>query len=163
MKFFALAALFFSFAVCAQTLEFRLDGKTLRKAELPHLKQKEEARDVYNVFRGYKRTYLGRDFSALMGEVYGADWVKKKKVQFLALDGYGQISLVPGIVSSKHKGFLAWGEKGQQGFTPVIKGDKSIDPGPFYLVWDGYAETDKGSHGDNLKWPYQLGVINLTD
>ena len=46
---------------------------------------------------------------------------------------------------------------------PIKRGDKEIDPGPFYLVWSNFKETDHAAYSDVLKWPYQLVEINVKD
>jgi hypothetical protein len=56
---------------------------------------------------------------------------------------------------------MAFKEKNQKGLSTFKKGDKEIDPNPFYLVWNNFSESDKGSHGDALKWPFQLMEIQL--
>ncbi len=58
-------------------------------------------------------------------------------------------------------GFIAYTETGKNGFSKFNLKEKTIDPGPFYLVWSNFSNDDKASHGDHLKWPYQLETVNL--
>jgi hypothetical protein len=58
-------------------------------------------------------------------------------------------------------GLLAYKEKNKEGFTTFTKKKQEIDPGPLYLVWSNFTAKDKFSHGDELKWPYQLKTIAL--
>ena len=58
-------------------------------------------------------------------------------------------------------GLISYKEKGSSGFTKFLRKEKQVDPGPIYLVWSNFSEKDKASHGDALKWPYQLKVIDV--
>ena len=65
--------------------------------------------------------------------------------------------------SAGKTGLISYKEKDKPGFTFVKKGEKEIDPGPFYLVWSNFNDKDKATYGDALKWPYQLKEINIVN
>ena len=65
--------------------------------------------------------------------------------------------------SAGKTGLISYKEKDKSGFTFVKKGEKEIDPGPFYLVWSNFNDKDKATYGDALKWPYQLKEINIVN
>ncbi len=158
----------------ANDLIFKQDGKIIKKISLADLKtgkiefNKKSVsavdKNVFNAWRGYEKTYRGYSLYDLLDLVYGADWNKNKKLIFTALDEYKQISRIHRMLeSAKGKmGLIAYTEVGQDGFTKFNRGEKSIDPGPIYLVWTNFKESDKATHGDHLKWPYQLSTIELT-
>ena len=157
----------------ATELIFKVDGKEVKVFNASQIKSgllKGESSFVgtydltlFNAWRRYHRTYRGYDFYELLDSVFGKDWRSYKKIQFKSLDGYEQSVRIKNMLkSSKGKsGLLAYTESGKKGFTPYYKKNKVIDPAPYYLVWSHFSNEDKATHGDNLKWPYQLIQIEL--
>ncbi len=80
------------------------------------------------------------------------------EVLLRARDGYtrparGALLLEPG-------GYLAFGEverlaAGETPFAPIDR--RQVDPGPFYLVWEGPGQGDPDVH----PWPYQLARVEV--
>lgn len=64
-------------------------------------------------------------------------------------------------VAKDKVGYISYTETGKNGFSKFYRKDKVVDPGPLYLVWSNFTEKDKATHGDILKWPYQLKTIEL--
>ena len=165
--------IFFTTRVFCEDLLFNLDGKQVEKVLLKKIQTGKiqfkngeisaHSIKLFNVFRGYEKTYEGYDFYELLDLVYGKTWKQKEKITFTSLDGYHQIALISAMLNlTKNKvGYLAFKEKDQKGFTPVIKDGVKIDPGPLYLVWTHFSVSDKASHGDIIKWPYQLSAIDI--
>jgi hypothetical protein len=157
----------------AQDFILKLHGKVVEKISLSSMQSGKLALKhglieastvkIFNVFRGYEKTYKGYDLFLLMDVVYGKDWQKNNKIIFNSIDGYHQISLVKKLLeATKNKiGVLAYTESDRLGFTEIIKDGKKIDPAPLYLVWTNFSNADKASHADTIKWPYQLIEINL--
>lgn len=54
-----------------------------------------------------------------------------------------------------HRGVLAFRNRGAPSLANIVVGDRTIELGPFYLVWPG--------NSSHLPWPYQVTVIELTD
>lgn len=168
-----ISLLVFSTHAFAVDLNFKIKGVPLEVVSLNKIKSGKlkfkrgiiNATEVkvYNVFRGYEKTYEGYDFYELLNLVYGKDWQQKEKLTFTSTDGYHQIVLIaPMIKATQNKvGYIAFTEKGKNGFTLVEKEGKKIDPGPLYLVWTNFSANDKASHGDIIKWPYQLSDIDI--
>lgn len=159
--------------VFASDLIFKRDGEIVKKISLADLKAGEVEFDkksisavdknVFNTWRGYEKTYRGYSLYELLELVYGSDWKKDKKLIFTALDEYKQISRIHRMLKSAQgkMGLIAYTEAGKDGFTKFSRKNKSIDLGPIYLVWTNFNESDKATHGDHLKWPYQLSTIEL--
>ena len=120
---------------------------------------------LFNAWRQYERTYRGYAFYELLDAVYGKAWRKAKKIVFVALDGYRQTAGIGGMLnvssSKKRNGYIAFTETGKKGFSKFKRGNKTIDPGTFYLVWSGFVPGEKVKHKDILKWPYQLKAIEV--
>ncbi len=70
--------------------------------------------------------------------------------------------IIPTTLIMRHTGFIATGEVGRKGFMRIQrKNDESIDPGPFFLVWENIKDSSaKKEHW--LNWPWQLASIELT-
>ncbi|MBC7537643.1 MAG: hypothetical protein H7281_02385 [Bacteriovorax sp.] len=172
-KILITSLMLFNLQAFAEGLIFKLNGKPLEIVSLNKIKSgnlkfgrgeiKSKKIKLYNVFRGYERTYVGYNFNELLNLIYGKEWQQKEKLTFTSTDGYHQIALIPPMIkSTKNKiGYIAFTEEGKIGFSPVIKDGKMIDPGPLYLVWTNFTLKDKASHGDIIKWPYQLSDIDL--
>jgi hypothetical protein len=157
-----------SISVSANSITFRKNNvkhivKTIKeiKSDKENLKKLE----IHNVWRKYKKNYVGVYLYTLLDEVYGKSWRKSKKISFKALDGYTQTTKVSLMIkmSKNKKGLIAISEDSKSGFTTFEKNGKQVELGPFYLVWSNFSEEDKASHTDALKWPYQLKEINLID
>ena len=173
MNFINIIIFLVSLNASAQNLLFKLDNKeffSLTKNQMKsghiHSQTKQinsSELKLFNVFRGYERTYQGYPFFPLLDFIYGKNWRTKRKMSFWAIDGYYQFALIPEMIkaSSDKIGFVAFSEKGKNGFTLIEKHGDKVDPGPFYLVWSNYTAKDKASHAEALKWPYQMAIINV--
>lgn len=106
------------------------------------------------------KTYQGILLSVLLEQFFGSDWKQFDAVKFIAQDGYQVI--IPTANITAHTGMIATGEKGQTGFSQLQrKNAESIDPGPFFLVWENINDT--GARQDHwLSWPWQLTSMELT-
>jgi hypothetical protein len=120
-------------------------------------------------------------FFQLLTKVYGESWKKAGSIEFVATDGYKSAASVAKMIKQSKEsklGVIALREVENNlddkrvaivkkhgvtanGFTPRIKGDKVVDPGPLYLVWQGFPVGSGPEHAANLSWPYQLAEINL--
>jgi hypothetical protein len=155
----------------SQTLEFKRNGKLMRSFSLAELqngkldKIKAIEVDLYNAWMEDRRVYVGYDFFKVLDAIYGKNWRKSAMLAFVASDGYISHSDIGPMlkVAANKTGLIAYAEKNQNGFTLIQHGNKEIDPGPFYLVWSNFKESDRAAHSDVLKWPYQLVEINLQD
>ncbi|OUR96816.1 hypothetical protein A9Q84_10780 [Halobacteriovorax marinus] len=169
IKSLAFLFLFLSLNVFSAELGLKKNGELLKIVSLSTthsgkiLGIKAKEINLYNAWRGYSRTYVGYALYNLLDNVYGESWKSARTISFKAIDGYTMVVRIKKMLkAAKGKvGLLAFKEKGKSGFTPVKKGAKLVDPAPYYLVWSNFSDGDKASHGDNLKWPYQLKEINI--
>ena len=157
----------------SQSLVFKQKGVVLEELSFSQIKSgklmirkveiKSSTIKIFNVFRNKKTSYEAYSFYELLNDVYGTDWQKKEKISFTSTDGYHQAALIaPMLNATKNKkGYLAFKEVGFSEFEKFQKKEKLIDPGPLYLVWTNFSDSDKASHGDIIKWPYQLIEINI--
>ncbi|MFN8370681.1 MAG: hypothetical protein U0T83_08685 [Bacteriovoracaceae bacterium] len=162
-------------AICnAASLEFKLNLKLIAKVNakefhkgLLHFNKKQiKAIDqaLYNAWRGMEISYKGYPFFELLDLYFTQDWRNASTIAFVSLDGYVQKVKIQDLLKAAQNktGYLAYSESGKDGFTKFTKGEKLIDPSPFYLVWSNFTEGDRAKHSDTLKWPYQLKTIIIT-
>lgn len=172
-KFLAIYLFSFSLYVFSQDLSFKREGKLLETVSLSAIRTGNlnfkngsihaSNAKIFNVFRGYEKTYGGYNLFQVLDLVYGKDWKLKNKIIFNSIDGYHQISLIKKLLSATQNktGLIAFTENDRIGFTEIIKDGKKVDPAPLYLVWTNFSNADKASHADTIKWPYQLIEINI--
>ena len=115
---------------------------------------------VDNLSNSKITNYQGVLLTTVLHQVFGDDWKQAEAIKFIAEDGYRVI--VPTTLIKRHTGFIATGEVGEKGFKPIQrKNNESIDPGPFFLVWENIKDRNaKKEHW--LGWSWQLSSIELT-
>ena len=175
MKFFSLImlGLLSLNAVCAQTIEFYLDQAQVKSFEASEFKKGEikvndktinsEKSEIYNPYRKYTKTYQGYDFIALLDQVYGQQWREARTIRFVDQDGYFHNASVKNLLKSSKDfpGYLAYSEADKDGFTEFKAAGKTINPGPFYLVWKKFETRSIANYSDDLKWTSQLKSIHV--
>lgn len=153
----------------SKDLVFKKDGKILKEIFLKELKSgktlsnSKQDLNIFNTWRGYKKSYTGYSLYNLLDSIYTKRWRDSKRISFFAKDGYKQIVATKEMLkqSQGKTGILAYKETMNIGFTKFKRKGKLIDPGPLYLVWSNFSEKEKATHGDGLKWPYQLKTIDI--
>jgi mono/diheme cytochrome c family protein len=104
--------------------------------------------------------YQGVDLVELLNLAFGEEWKRYDLVKFISRDGYQP--LIPRDTITAHRGLVAYKEQDRNGFTPLRRGQgKTIDPGPYFLVWDNIGDTSAKTE-PWLSWPWQLAAIELT-
>lgn len=166
MKLFKLLTLFLITQLTfSNELLLKVNNKTLLKINTNNFSSKlglkKHNKLIYNPWRKESYHYSGFNFYEILDITYGPKWREYRTISFKATDGYQQVSSIKKMISNRNNGFLATGEVNQNGFTKFTRKEKTIDPGPLYLLWEGFNKDSKVSHGDDLKWPYQLVEINL--
>jgi len=79
--------------------------------------------------------YEGISLIGLLDKVFGDEWKKFDALKFTSQDGYQPIIPTSSII--ENSALIAVAEKGMSGFTMLKrKNGESIDPGPFFLVWE---------------------------
>ena len=151
--------------IFSQQLEFKLENKKVYSVTKNDKKLNTIKVELWNAWRGYKKEYVGYDFTRALSAIYGEKWKKSSKIVFVCTDGYQPSidtqKMLKMIKEKNFMGILAIRESDKKGFTPFKRGEKTIDPGPFYLVWTKFPKDKKATYGDVLKWPYQLKTIFL--
>lgn len=104
--------------------------------------------------------YQGVLLTTLLDQVFNNSWKQSEAIKFIAEDGYRVI--IPITLITLHTGFIATGEVGKKGFKRIQrKNNESIDPGPFFLVWENIKDSSvKQEYW--LSWPWKLSSIELT-
>jgi|GEM_PF-4133972 len=169
MKALLALLLLVSFSAEAHQLLFRMQNKDVLTLPIEGMKSGTAARvkassvSLYNADRGYQRTYQGYDLFVLLDSVYGKAWRTQKKITFIAADGSSQFVQISDMLKSaqNRKGYLAYSEKGKNGFTFIEKNGHKIDPAHLYLVWSNFNKRTPASAVPALKWPYQMAVISI--
>jgi hypothetical protein len=173
MKILFISLMILSCSVIADDIIFKLQGKSIVHFSLNAVQSGNliigksqitaTPKKIYNIFRAEEKSYTGYNFFQLLNLVYGKDWIKNKKIIFNSKDGYHQISLIDKLISATENkvGILAYSDTKKSEFESFSKDGKIIDPGPLYLVWSNFTSSDKASHADTIKWPYQLVEINI--
>ena len=122
-----------------------------------------EKSEIYNPYRKYTKTYQGYDFIALLDQVYGPSWREARTIRFVDQEGYFHSALVKNLLKSAKDfpGYLAYKEADQNGFTEFKAAGKTINPGPFYLVWKKFETRTIANYSDDLKWTSKLKSVYI--
>lgn len=109
--------------------------------------------------RRQRAQYQGYPLAELLTAWFGPEWQQAQAVMFHCADGY-QPS-IPVTVILQHQPILAFGQAGRRSFEPIRRANgQTIDPGPYYLVWDTDQDPD-ASKENWLSWPWQLSRLEL--
>ena len=155
-----------STSLFSQELEFNHANKKVYSVTKNDKRLNKIKVELWNAWRGYKKEYVGYEFTRALTVIYGEKWKKSSQIVFVCTDGYQPSidtqKMLKMIKEKNFMGVIAVNEADKKGFTTFKRGDKTIDPGPFYLVWTKFTKDQKATYGDVLKWPYQLKTIFLT-
>lgn len=114
-----------------------------------------------NPMDGKVTRFQGVLLTTLLDQVFGHQWQRAEAIKFVAEDGYRV--LIPVTLTLAHKGLIATGEEGQNGFKRIQRDNQeSVDPGPYWLVWENIQDS-QAKREYWLSWPWQLSRIELTD
>jgi len=152
-----------AFATDIPTLALRKNDrvfKILTPDELMHQRKGVVSVTVDNPTDSKVHTYEGISLPVMLEQVFGKSWKEFDLVKFITMDGYQPVIPTERIIAAS--GVISTGEKGYQGFRQLQrKNGETVNPGPFYLVWENISE--KGSREDPwLSWPWQITSIELT-
>jgi hypothetical protein len=175
MKYFSLImlGLLSLNTVLADTIDFYQEQTKIKSFDSSEFQRGElvvndktitaEKTEIYNPYRKYTKTYQGYDFIALLDQVYGPSWREARTIRFVDQDGYFHNALVKNLVkgSKDYPGYLAYKEIDKNGFTEFKAAGKTINPGPFYLVWKKFETRTIANYSDDLKWTSQLKSVYI--
>lgn len=139
------------------SIEFRIEGRTVRRLTLAALERAAGVETVTNFDAYYRREkrFRALPLDRVLTEGFGSlEGLRAKQFVIRARDGYtvplaGERLLEGGA-------FLAVRDVENPSWEPI--GPQHANPGPAYLVWRGAAQTDLESHPR----PWQLAVIEIT-
>jgi mono/diheme cytochrome c family protein len=147
-------------AAAEPTLEFRVSGVAVSSASLSALEKSLPARDVAltnaEFWPSGVKHYRAFPLRDVLDFAFGKKWLGSdySDIAFVALDGYAAVG--PLVKASEDGGFLAFKDLDvPSGWAPV--GGHKADPGPFFLVWTGAAQTTANQY----PWPWQVAALNL--
>lgn len=155
----AFSLLLAALPVCAEepSLSFQRSG-----AEVKVLKTSEISAQVasghikfFDPRHGKVKTYRAWPVKAVMELAYGQGWTQGEhsEVVLTAMDGYASVAAAAKLAETG--GFIAFEDLDVPGWEPI--GRKRANPGPYYLVWTGEAQSTENAY----PWPWQLVTINL--
>ena len=152
-----------TYAADLPTLTLRENDRTIKvltTIELIQIKQGSISVTVDNPTDSKIHTYEGISLQALLELAFGKTWSSFDLVRFVTQDGYQPVIPTDRIIAGS--GVISTGEKGYTGFSKLQrKNGESVDPGPFYLVWENI--NDKGSREDPwISWPWKITAIELS-
>jgi len=149
--------LFFSASVLfGSTLELKNSKGLMKSYDLQKLGFELKAVEIFEPHEKKDLVAQAYSFSEVMDKL-SPGWRSSEEVLFTCLDGY-QPS-IPVEKFLKYDAYFAVGFKGRKKFHMIHPEKKSIDVGPFYMVWrtkDGKKLNDLSS-----MWAYQVKAIEL--
>lgn len=155
----SLVALFCVVAVAAAgELRFLRDEHEIRRIDESALRSacSERVVTVRDPYYGTTKRYRACPLADVLRLGFGAPPRADDEIVFRAHDGYARPA--SGARVSSAGGWLAFADaEREHGFAPL--GRQGIDPGPFYVVWEGPGQDDP----HRWPWPYQLAEIVVTD
>ncbi len=141
-------------------LEFRVAGSSIAAVPLSALEKSLNARDLAlpsaEFWPGGVKHYRAFALRDVLDLAFGKKWLSNdySDIAFIALDGYAVVE--PLAQAAEDGGFLAFKDLDvPTGWAPV--GDHKADPGPFFLIWSGAAQTTANQY----PWPWQIAALNL--
>jgi mono/diheme cytochrome c family protein len=144
-------------------LAFALHGAALADRDLGWLRR-AVAPGLVRVFEPYEAGEVGfraLPFARVLDAVYGEAWRGEEELLFTCRDGYQPTLPVQRVLD--HRAWLAF-ERSDQPYFTIRKREsgeiKTIDLGPFYLVWENLDDAKLLQEAD-YGWPYQLVGVDL--
>lgn len=148
-------------AWAAEALQLRRDGAdaaTLSRGQMAERVGTAKLA-LLNPTTGRRAEYLGAPLKDLLSAVFGETWRRYDEITFVCADGYRPS--LPLSLLDRHKALLAYGQPGRDGFDPIVRANgQTVDPGPYYLVWDTDHDADLAADGW-VSWPWQVVAIEL--
>lgn len=144
------------------SLGFLRDGRTrtIDRAELARLCGPSRI-SIEDPYYGGRKNYLACPLKEVLRHGFGIGdgELAALDVIFRAADGYAKPGI--GALLTEPGGWLAFtdadrGTLEAPAWDPIDR--RQVDPGPFYVVWEGEAQRDTHRY----PWPYQLVQVELT-
>lgn len=144
-------------------LAFARGGEALATLDLAALRRLAEPATlrVHEPYEDGQAEFEALPLAKVLDAVYGPSWRNEEELLFTCRDGYQPT--VPVARAKAHRGWLAFRRATQPGFTIQKRESgvvKTVDLGPFYLIWENLDDEQVLVEGD-YGWPYQLVGIDL--
>ncbi len=145
-----------------EELRFEREGKLVRALSLAELRARCAPLEVEvdDPYYERRKRFLALPLGCVLALGFGAPAASDPDASFFlrARDGY--VRPATGRRLAEPGGYLAFAdaERGAQAaprFEPIDR--RQLDPGPFYLVWQGEGRNDPHRY----PWPYQLAAIEI--
>lgn len=150
-------------AADAPTLIFRKNDQVIKILNVNEIRQSKNGMvsvTVDNPTDSKIHTYDGISITKLLDQVFGSGWEKFDAIKFTSRDGYQPI--IPTTSITANFGVISIDEAGKQGFGELQrKNGETVDPGPFFLVWENLKNT-RANTDLWLSWPWQITGVELT-
>ncbi len=138
-------------------LAFKISGKTVAVLTQAQLKGRLSSytTSFFDPVYGKVKSYECLPMGGVMAAAFGARWRDGVHTEAVlqAQDGYASVTEAAKL--SQKGGCLAVRDLDFPSWEPV--GRRRIDPGPFYLTWEGPRQSAENGY----PWPYQLASIDL--
>jgi len=116
---------------------------------------------VYEPYEKAEAEFLAYPLVEVLDAVYSPSWRGEDELLFTCLDGYRPSVPVSRVL--EHSAWLAVSRPDTGRFTILKREsgqDKTVNLGPFYLVWENLHNEKVRQEGD-YGWPYQLVGVDL--
>ncbi len=154
-----LAALLRPAAAEEPFLVFQQAGKEIARFTAAELAAQVAPRAVsfFDPHHDKKKSYRCFPLRAVMNAAYGSGWLDSVHTEAVlsASDGYASVTKAAKL--AEDGGCLAFEDLDVAGWEPI--GRKQANPGPFYVIWTGEAQ----SAANEYPWPWQLVSVNLVE
>ena len=142
------------------SLQFQIGEETVQALDLAQLRAKLAVHDIELFDPHYEKQKRFQAFAIadVMDAGFGERWRDHDftEVVFIASDGYRAVGAPEKLIEPG--GYLAFADLDvQTGWEAISR--KQADPGPFYMVWLGEAQSTANAY----PWPWQLAGISVVD
>jgi len=143
-------------------VSFQMKGEPVGAFERDALERKTPAIEI-EVWEPHEQEmvkYRGFSMQRLLTAVYGDAWRNEEEILFTCSDGYRPSVPVERLI--EQPAVLAFERVGSRDFeiTNTLQGDETVRVGPYYLVWDNAADSEREVKGAS-DWPYQVEKVDL--
>ncbi|MGF1701110.1 cytochrome c [Photobacterium makurazakiensis] len=145
--------------VVAAELSFYESGRQVQILSLKKMKQilPTHKITIYDPQYGKDKNYHAFKLHDVLSLAYGDSWLQtlSTDINFTALDGYQAVSDYKKVVN--RGGYIVFADLDYPDWEGI--GHKQVNPGPFYIVWQGKEQGPKNAY----PWPYQLAKVDTVD
>ncbi len=145
----------------SHSLVFKNAGRVIQEIQLDQLTRlsHSEQVQVINPVDDAEHTYLAVPTATVFDTIFGTSWRRGDEILMTCLDGYQPSIPVKRFL--EHTSWIAFNAADPNPFEVRSRSNgKSIQLGPYYLIWENKQDTLIRSEGEE-GWPYQLIGFDL--